>query len=210
VRGPVIFDCDGVLVDSEQLSWDAWRTVAELHDIELTDADVGEFTGRRASDIAAALAERGQTADPANLVAGVEAMVVTTFEEHLEAFEDAEDTADHLHRIGFELAVASSSSRMRLETALRVTGLDRLFSHVISGDEVASGKPAPDIYLAAAAALGVDPADCVAVEDTGPGIASAAAADMRVVAVDRGMFPPETLRGAHVVVPRLTPAVFLA
>lgn len=209
-RRAVVFDCDGVLVDSEQLSWEAWRRVTEMHDLELTDADVQAFTGQRASDIAAVLAERSPLADPTGLEAGVEAMAVTLFEERLQAFEDAEDTAEHLHRIGFELAVASSSSRTRLEAALRVTRLDHLFAHVVSGDDVAAGKPAPDIYLAAAAALGAQPTDCIAVEDTAPGIASAAAAGMKVVAVDRGMFPPESLREANVVVPRLTPAVFLA
>lgn len=208
-RGPVIFDCDGVLVDSEDLSWEAWRRVSELHDVVVTDDDIRAFTGRRAVDIAGELAGRSSSADPVSLAAGVEAMTITLFEERLESFEDAEDTAEHLRRIGFQLAVASSSSRPRLVAALRVTRLDRLFPAVVSGDDIEHGKPAPDIYEAAAAALGAEPGDCVAVEDTAPGIASAAAAGMRVVAVDRGMFPAETLRAADVVVPRLTPAVFL-
>ena len=87
------------------------------------------------------------------------------------------------------------------------TALDRFFEVVVAGDEVANGKPAPDIYLAAAAGLGVDPTICVAVEDAPAGIAAGKAAGMQVVAVLRGSYSVDQLREADVVVPRLTPAV---
>ena len=208
-RRPVVFDCDGVLIDSEDLSWSAWRRCAEIHGIELSDEDVKDLTGRRAIDIYGVLADRGSLPPAEQFLASLEAMTRSLFEESLTTFEDAEDTAEHLRRIGFRLAVASSSSRVRLEMSLKVTGLAGLFEAVVSGDDVEHGKPSPDIYLAAAESLGAEPSVCTAVEDAPAGIESAAAAGMRVVAVDRGLFPATDLGGAHLVVPRLTPAAFL-
>ena len=208
-RSPVVFDCDGVLVDSEALSWSAWNRCAELFGVALTTQDQEWMSGRRAVDIYERLAGRGGLPPGEEFLAGLEGITATIFEEHLEAFEDAEDTVDHLARLDFPLAVASSSTTPRLELALRVTGLDQAFTAVVAGDEVERGKPAPDLYLGAARALGVDPHTCTAVEDSPPGILSARAAGMRVVAVDRGLFDLAQLGEADLVVPRLTPAAFL-
>ena len=136
-------------------------------------------------------------------------LTTSIFEERLETFEDGEDTVEHLERIGYRLAVASSSNAERLDLSLRITGLRPFFEAVVAGDQVANSKPAPDIYLEASAALNVDPASCVAVEDSPAGITSAKAAGMYVVAVNRGFFEPRDIAHADAVVPRLTPAVFL-
>jgi beta-phosphoglucomutase-like phosphatase (HAD superfamily) len=83
------------------------------------------------------------------------------------------------------------------------------FEFIVGGDEVADGKPAPDLFLAAAAGLTVEPETCFAVEDAPAGIQAARAAGMTVVAVERGQYNVEDLRAAHLVIPRLTPAPFL-
>jgi HAD superfamily hydrolase (TIGR01509 family) len=88
------------------------------------------------------------------------------------------------------LAVASSANRPVIEAVLSATGLDRHFNAVVSSEEVAHGKPAPDVYLAAARALDVDPAAVVAIEDSANGIRSAAAAGMTVVEFPNAHFPP--------------------
>jgi len=96
------------------------------------------------------------------------------------------------------LAVASSANRPLIDLVLELTGMSGLFRATVSSEEVARGKPEPDVYLEAARRLEADPADCVAVEDSTNGIRSANAAGMRVVAVPRPDFPPsgEALRAA--------------
>jgi len=102
------------------------------------------------------------------------------------------------------LAVASSSSRRRLAFTLSSTGLDRFFQVVVAGNDVAEGKPAPDIFLEAARRLGFPPEECVAVEDTPAGVEAARRAGMFVVAVQRA--GSMDLQRADRVVPSLTPA----
>jgi len=110
------------------------------------------------------------------------------------------------------LAVASSSNPELIEVVLRTSGLRDLFPVTVSSQEVARGKPSPDVYLEAARRLGIEPACCSAVEDSHNGIRSANAAGMRVVAVPNPHFPPdaESLALADAVVPsmnELTPGV---
>jgi HAD superfamily hydrolase (TIGR01509 family) len=100
---------------------------------------------------------------------------------------------DAVRRIGarWPLAIASSSNPELIEVVLRVSGLDSLIRIAVSSQEVARGKPAPDVYLEAASRLGVHPARCVAVEDSHNGIRSAHAAGMRVIAIPNPHFPPD-------------------
>jgi beta-phosphoglucomutase-like phosphatase (HAD superfamily) len=90
----------------------------------------------------------------------------------------------------FRLALASSSNRRVIESVLTTSGLDRYFEAVVSSEEVARGKPAPDAFVEAARQLGIPPARCAAVEDSGNGIRAAHAAGMRVVAVPNLRYPP--------------------
>jgi HAD superfamily hydrolase (TIGR01509 family) len=101
------------------------------------------------------------------------------------AFDDAADTVRSLAAQAVTMAVASSSRRHALEGKLELTGLDRYFDVIVGGDEVDHGKPAPDVYLEAAARLGVAPTACLAIEDADLGAQSAAAAGMRTVMVLR-------------------------
>jgi len=103
------------------------------------------------------------------------------------------------------LGVVSSASRPVVEVVLGLSGLGNLFETTVSSEEVARGKPAPDVYLEAARRLRVDPALCAAVEDSGSGILSARAAGMRVVAIPNRAFPPseDALEAADAVIPSL-------
>lgn len=206
----IVFDCDGVLVDSEDLSWGAWRTVLAGYGVTVTDEDVAALTGRTVEDCHARFSARAALPGVPDLGAEVGDAMFGVLEEHLQAFADAVDTLDVV--VGRKrLAVASSSYRDRLDLSLHTTGLAHYFEASVAGDEVASGKPHPDLFEEAARRLGLDPSSCLAVEDSPTGIVAAAAAGMEVLAVDRGRFPIEALTeaGATAVVPRLTPAAVL-
>lgn len=204
---PVVFDCDGVLVDSETLAWSAWRSVLSEHGCVLTEADVARFTGRTERDVYSELAGRCSLPPYQRFSEHLADALAVTFGESLSAFEDAVDTLEVLRRRGHRLAVASSSTRRRLDLSLALTGLDEFFEVSVAGDEVAHGKPAPDLFRAALDKL--DVTEAVAVEDTPAGIASAKAAGLFVVAVDRGRYPADELAGADRVVPVLTPAAVM-
>lgn len=203
---PIIFDCDGVLVDSEELAWSAWRESLAPYGVEISDQEVADLSGRTETDAFEHFAARAELPSYEQFWPVLADRVRSLFEQYLEAFEDAADTLEMLHERGRMIAVASSSPRDRLNLSLSSTGLDRFFEVVVAGDEVARGKPAPDLYLAAAAGLGVDPTTCVAVEDAPAGIAAGKAAGMRVVAVLRGGYEAAELDQADAIVPRLTPA----
>jgi HAD superfamily hydrolase (TIGR01509 family) len=207
---PIVFDCDGVLVDSEELAWRAWREVLDRYGIELTPEDIALLTGRTDRDAHAHFSQRGGLPDHALFWEELSGVTYVLFDEHLQAFEDAADTLDVLATRGARLAVASSSPRERLDRSLAGTSLGEYFEFAVGGDEVSRGKPAPDLFLAAAEGLAVEPQDCLAVEDTPVGITAARHAGMTVIAVQRGQYGLDELRSADLVVPRLTPAPFLS
>ena len=206
---PIVFDCDGVLVDSEQLAWRAWRQILVRYGITLTAEDIALLTGRTDRDAHAHFSRRAELPDHASFWDELSDVTFRLFDQHLLAYEDAADTLEALQLRGATMAVASSSPRERLNRSLSATGLEAYFEFVVAGDEVAQGKPAPDLFLAAAAGLAVEPEICFAVEDTPAGIAAAGAAGMTVIAVQRGQYELKDLRSADLVVPRLTPAPFL-
>ena len=125
-------------------------------------------------------------------------------------FPDALETVRELAAGGLAVAVASSSPRARLDRTLARAGLASTFAVSVAGDEVEHGKPAPDMFLAAAERLGVEPARCAAIEDSAPGVAAGLAAGMTTVGVARTAAEAPALRDAHVVLARLSAAAVLA
>ena len=202
---PVIFDCDGVLVDSEGLAWDAWAEVLSGYGTVPTDDDVEMLTGRSEDDAYTYFSHKVALPDRARFNGELAGAIADRFTRSLEAFEDAEETLEVLHGRGVPMAVASSSARERLDLALSTTGLDRFFDVSVAGDEVEHGKPSPDLFLEAARKLGVSAEECVAVEDSKAGVTAAKKAGMFVIGVQR----TGTLEGADRAVPRLTPAVLM-
>jgi HAD superfamily hydrolase (TIGR01509 family) len=181
----VIFDLDGTLVDSEPLSKVAWRRVLALHGCSVGDADITAAQGLRFGESYAKFA-RASPLPPLDVVWNdYSQLLYASYDDGLACFDDAVSTAHELHAEGVALALATSSQRERLERTLAAAGLRGLFAVTVAGDEVTRGKPAPDGYLAAARLLGVDPADCVAVEDSQAGIDAAKDAGMLVLAVVR-------------------------
>lgn len=198
-----MFDCDGVLVDSEPLSERAWRaTLAEL------GVDIGDSFARWVGTTDRAIAEHhaeevGMT--PEGLLDHAASVLADMVDEHgVEVFDDSVRAVDRVLASGVRIAVATNSERWRLETLLAAGGLWDRFDTRVSSDDVAAPKPAPDIYLRAAELLDVDPGRCLVVEDSPAGVAAARSAGMRVVALDRGVFSPDELAPATRVVRRLS------
>lgn len=176
----VIFDCDGVLVDSEPI---ALRLLVETLAEAGLDLDVAaasdRFLGRSLASTRALLAaDFGIELTDAAL----EAMRVKLYAAFRAELAPIPRVAETLPRLGTPFCVASSSQTERIRLSLAVTGLLPAFEgRIFSATEVANGKPAPDLFLHAAARMGADPAACLVVEDSPAGIAAGKAAGMRVV-----------------------------
>lgn len=182
---PVVFDCDGVLVDTEPLAALAWGAWTGRHGYSVTEDDVLACTGLTEQDTYAYLCKRVNLPPWEETIAAVDQVRWPLLESEMQAFPDAVKTVRELAMNGVPLAVASSSRIASVRRKLDLVDLARFFDVFVGGDEVASGKPAPDVYLLAAGRLGVEPASCLAVEDAPAGVAAANAAGMRVVAVNR-------------------------
>ncbi|HVV59043.1 MAG TPA: HAD family phosphatase [Gaiellaceae bacterium] len=208
----VVFDLDGVIVDSEQV----WDEVRERFVREsggtYTEAATRAMMGMSSPEWSAYLVDDlGVPMTPEEANAEV---VRRMLERYGEAPPLIPGAVDAVRRIGarWPLAIASSANRELIDVVVAAAGLGDLIRVSVSSEEVGRGKPAPDVYLEAARRLGVEAARCAAVEDSHNGIRSARAAGMRVVAVPNLHFPPddEALAQADVVlgsIAELTPDV---
>jgi HAD superfamily hydrolase (TIGR01509 family) len=198
----VVFDMDGVLIESEEV-WDAVREeyVRERggrYDDEIQRA----MMGMSSHEWSRYLHETAGVPDePEAINAEVVRRMLAAYRENLPLFGGAVDAVRRLAE-RYPLAVASSSNRPLIDTVLEVAALKQYFGATVSSEEVARGKPAPDVYLEAARRLGVSAERCAAIEDSHNGIRSAKAAGMRVVAIPNPSYPPddEALAQADVVV----------
>jgi HAD superfamily hydrolase (TIGR01509 family) len=181
----VIFDCDGTLVDSEPLARTAWERALLPYGYALTDADVEASVGLPYSRVHAYFAARAALPDADAFWGEFTGELFGLIDADLVVFDDAVGAARSLRSRGVPVAVASSSPRDRLSRTLERAGLLDTFDVVVSGDEVEHGKPAPDMFLLAASRLGVEPATCVVVEDSPPGVQAGVAAGMFTLAVCR-------------------------
>jgi HAD superfamily hydrolase (TIGR01509 family) len=181
----VIFDCDGTLVDSEPLARSAWKRALAPYGYALTDADAEASVGLPYARVHAYFAGLANLPDAEAFWTEFSGQLFTLIDSDLVLFDDAIVAARVLRERGVPVAVASSSPHERLQRTLGRAGLLEAFDVVVSGDEVAHGKPAPDMFLLAASRLGVDPAACVVIEDSPPGVQAGLAAGMFTLAVCR-------------------------
>jgi HAD superfamily hydrolase (TIGR01509 family) len=197
--GAVVFDLDGVLIDSEAV-WDAARReVAESHGGRWSEEVQREMMGMSSTEWSSYMHDRlGVQLPPQEISARVVSRLEQLYRKRLPLLDGARETVIALARV-WRLALASSANRPIIELVLDLAGLTQEFAVTVSSEEVARGKPAPDVYLEAARRLEVAPSGCVAVEDSSNGIRSAAAAGMRVIAVPNPEFPPspDALALAH-------------
>jgi HAD superfamily hydrolase (TIGR01509 family) len=176
----LIFDCDGVLVDSELLAnGELADLLTRLGHPMTAEQALARFGGRRLQEVLASAEALLSAPIPPDLGAQAAERLMARFRRELKPVAGVRAAIEALP---WARCVASSSPRDRLELSLAVTGLAPLFvEHVFSADQVANGKPAPDLFLLAARTLGAPPADCIVIEDSVLGIRAARAAGMAAI-----------------------------
>jgi len=208
----VIFDLDGLLIDSES-AWDGGRKVLVAeHGLEWPAGATEAMLGMSSPEWSAYVHETlGVPLAPPEISDRVVAHVLRSYEERLPLLPGAEAAVERI-AARWPLGLASSSNREVIERVMETSGWAPAFATWVSSEEVARGKPAPDVFVEAARRLRVDPADAAGIEDSHNGILAARAAGLRVIAIPNHEFPPgeEALDAADVVLDALadlTPAV---
>jgi HAD superfamily hydrolase (TIGR01509 family) len=202
----VVFDLDGVLLDSEPVWNEAREALVRERGGTWDERATTDMMGMSSKEWSSYMHDRlGVPMSAAEINDDVVRRVAASYEHGLPLLPHAVETVRELGA-RWPLGLASSSNRPIIELVLERAGVRACFAAVVSSEEVPNGKPAPDVYLAAAREVDVDPAECVAVEDSTNGIKSAVAAGMRTIAVPNRQFRPddEVLATAAVVVPSLT------
>jgi HAD superfamily hydrolase (TIGR01509 family) len=186
----VIFDLDGVLLDSEG-AWDgARREVVRERGGRWRESATREMMGMSSREWSRYLADQlGVELEHGAISDLVVDRLLAVYRETLPLLPGASEAVERL-AARWRLGLASSSNREVIDLVLERSGLGRFFEASVSSDEVGRGKPAPDVYLEAARLLDVAAAACVAIEDSENGIRSAAAAEMRVIAIPNPQYPP--------------------
>jgi HAD superfamily hydrolase (TIGR01509 family) len=192
----VIFDLDGVLIDSESVWNAARREIALANGGRWPDDAQRAMMGMSSTEWSAYMHdELGVAMAPELISQAVVSRLERRYREQLPLLPGAREAVARLSRV-WPLGLASSANRAIIDLVLDVAGLAERFAATVSSEEVGGGKPAPDVYVETARRLGADPSRCVAIEDSTNGIRSAAAAGMTVIAVPNRDFPPahEALR----------------
>jgi HAD superfamily hydrolase (TIGR01509 family) len=209
----IVFDLDGVIVDTEEV-WDRERRAyVAAHGGEWKDGATEAMQGMSSAEWSRYLRDELDVAgaEPAEISRAVAAGVVAEVHRALPLLPGAVEAVNALAE-SHTLALASSANREVIDAALDAAGLTPRFAATVSSEEVERGKPAPDVYLEAARRIGVDARDCAAVEDSSNGLRAAHAAGMIVIATPNHAFPPapDALALAAVVVDgirEVTPAL---
>ncbi|MEX1297160.1 MAG: HAD family phosphatase [Candidatus Limnocylindrales bacterium] len=202
----IIFDMDGLLVDSEPVWDEARKWMADQAGKPWGSNDHHAVMGVSTEEWADYMIERLElTLSRQEVIDAVIGHMVEMYRAGVPYFPGAVELVEAAAS-AFRTALASGSHPTLIETVTADPPMRDRFEVIVAADDVGRGKPAPDVYLAAAERLGLDPADCVCLEDSGNGILSGADAGMKVVAVPDPRFPPaaEKLARAHLVVRSLT------
>ncbi|WP_184539517.1 HAD family hydrolase [Micromonospora polyrhachis] len=205
VTDAMIFDLDGVIVDSEPVWEEVRRAYVALHGGRWQPDTQHRLMGMSTGEWSHYLSdELGVDRTPEQVATEVIEEMTRRYAKHVPLIDRADQVVRRL-AARWPLGLASSSPTRLIAAALAATGLTDAFRTTLSTEETAHGKPAPDVYLAVAETLGVDPARCVAIEDSSNGVRSAAAAGMRVIAVPHAAYPlaPDAEEQATLVLPSI-------
>jgi beta-phosphoglucomutase len=198
----VIFDMDGVLIDTYQAHYQSWVELAEAEGLHITESEFASTFGRTSREIIASLwgSNRCDDAQIAELDRRKEAAFRRIIEDNFPAMPGVGNLLRSLHEAGIRMALGSSGPPENVALALDRLGARDLFAAVVTCEDVTRGKPDPEVFLIAAERLGVAPARCAVVEDAPAGVAAANAAGMTSIGLSSTGRTPEDLTAAHLVV----------
>ncbi|KUL32712.1 HAD family hydrolase [Actinoplanes awajinensis] len=202
----IVFDLDGVIIDTEEVWEEVRRAYVAGHGREFLPDSQDRMMGMSTVEWSTHLAEEvGVPLPPAQVATDVLGKMAERYRESLPLIPGSVETVRALGA-RYRLALASSSARLLIDQVLDTAGLTDAFELTLSTEEVARGKPAPDVYLKAVAELGLTPEVCAAVEDSSNGLRSAGSAGLAVIAVPHGVYPPapDALAQASLVVKAVT------
>jgi HAD superfamily hydrolase (TIGR01509 family) len=198
----IIFDCDGVLVDSERLSLRVDALFLDRVGWPMAESEIVErFVGRSDADMRAEIEERTGRPIPAEVDQEFDRLYRETFDAELRPVDGIVEALDSIAAAGVPICVASSGGHAKIRRSLELTGLTRYFDErIFSAADVAHGKPAPDLFLHAASRMGAAPSRSAVVEDSAFGVDAAIAAGMRAFAYAGGVTAADRLSRPGVIV----------
>jgi HAD superfamily hydrolase (TIGR01509 family) len=200
----IICDMDGLLIDSEGLSVEAWRATLAGYGVTMTAADIDEMLGLRIDEDAELLIRRyALPATVIDLASEKTERMIALVRTHLKPMPGARELLAWLGARDVPRALATSGLSNYAQECLTAVGLDEAFPVRVTGDAVKRGKPAPDIFLLAADLLKISPSRCLVLEDAPNGVAAAVAAQMPVIAIPNDHtrqlhFPPVTAQAQSI------------
>lgn len=196
----IIFDMDGLLIDTESHAKVAWQAAARQIGESINDETMLSLVGRHIEDCLDSLSHQmGKDLRKIGFMEKVDNIYFSNFMRHgIDVKHGVGSLLERLAKNQILRAVATSSEREIAPRKLRLASLAHYFEVIVSGCEVAKSKPAPDIFLLAAARLGVDPADCLVLEDSYAGVRGAHAAGMRPIMIPDLLPPTEEMRALAV------------
>ena len=193
----VIFDVDGVLVDSYAAHFASWIRLGKETGITLTEEQFAESFGRRSRDVIRRYWGHGKDSEVERLDRRKEGLFREILEENFPGMDGARELIEALAAAGTKIAVGSSAPKENVDLVLDRLGERHHIQAVVTGEDVQRGKPDPQVFLLAAERLGVPPDRCVVIEDAVPGIEAARSAGMKAVALVSTGRDPETLQAAQ-------------
>jgi beta-phosphoglucomutase len=199
----VIFDVDGVLLDSYQIHFECWLAVAAEDGIVITEPDFRSLFGRRGQEIARQVWGPELTElQVVSIHRRKQALYRESLQRNLPAMDGAVQLIDGLLEAGLVLAVGSSAPFANVEMTLEGLGRKQVFSAIVTGSDVTQGKPDPRVFLLAAQRMGLEPSHCAVIEDAPAGIAAAVTGGMTAIAL-LGTAPADRFPQAHLVIDSL-------
>jgi beta-phosphoglucomutase len=196
----VIFDVDGVLLDSYQMHFECWMSLAEEDGIVITESEFRSLFGRRGREIARQIwGSEFPEQEIVSIHRRKQALYRESLQRNLPAMDGAVQLIDGLLEAGLVLAVGSSAPPANVEMTLERLDRRQAFSAIVTGSDVTRGKPDPRVFLLAAQRMGVEPSHCAVIEDAPVGIAAAVTGGMTAIAL-LGTAPADRFTQAHLVV----------
>ncbi len=199
----VIWDMDGVIADTAHYHLRAWQEALQKRGVNFTEETFRESFGQRNDTIIGKVLGQGVSPEEVKAISDEkEASFRQAIRQHIRALPGVIELMNSLARNGFSLALASAAPMENIRLLTEGLGIDRLFQGIVSAEDVAEGKPNPQVFLLAAERLGVKPENCIVIEDAVAGVAAAKRAGMRCLAVTN-THPRASLAEADLIVDTL-------